>query len=187
MPTNPLPGYKREILHLTKVGVAQSQLKTAIRLWFNDGDAASIHTLACAAYEIIHVVSKKRNRTRQLIFDTLSVKEEFRSDWARKIKEHASFFKHASHDPDGTIDFDPVLSMMFMMGAVAGMKIIEVGLPAGKEESAFMVWVALHRPTWASARARQILIDRFPVEELAHFQALPKAQFFDAFMIAKQD
>src|SRR5438552_18089527 len=52
MTTKPFPGYKREILHLTKVGVAQSQLKTAIRLWFNDGDAVSIHTLACAAYEI---------------------------------------------------------------------------------------------------------------------------------------
>jgi hypothetical protein len=186
MPTKPFPGYKREILHLTKVGVAQSQLKTAIRLWFNDGDAASIHTLACAAYEIIHVVSKKRNRTKQLIFDTLSVKEEFRSDWARKIKEHASFFKHASHDPDGEIDFDPVLSMMFLMGAVAGMKIISGG-PSAKEESAFLLWIAIHQPTWAGIKVRQLVADRIPIEDLADFQALPKAQFFDAFLSAKRD
>jgi len=186
MTTKPLPGYKREILHLTKLGVAQSQLKTAIRLWFSDGDAASIHTLACAAYEIIHVVSKKRNRTKQLIFDTLSVKEESRSDWARKMKEHASFFKHASHDPDGEIDFDPVLSMMFLMSAVAGMKIISGG-PSEKEESAFMLWIALHQPTWAGVKVRQALADRIPIEDLAYFQALPKAQFFDAFLSAKRD
>jgi hypothetical protein len=186
MPTKPLPGYKRKILHLTKVGAAQSQLKTAIRLWFNDGDAASIHTLACAAYEIIHVVSKKRNRTKPLIFDTLSVKEEFRSEWAKKMKEHASFFKHASRDPDGSIDFDPVLSMMFMMNAVAGMRIIAGG-PSGKEESAFMLWVALHQPTWAGVKVRQALANRVPIEDLAYFQALPKAEFFEAFMSIKRD
>jgi hypothetical protein len=79
--------------------------------------------------------------------------------------------------------------MMFMMGAVAGMKIIDAGagLPSGDEESALMIWIALHRPTWAAARVRQILIDRIPVEELGYFRALPKAQFFDAFMIAKRD
>lgn len=183
MPTKPFPGFEREIHHFTKIGVAQSQLQTAIRLWFNDGDAASIHTLACAAYEIIHVVSKKRNRTRQLIFDTRAVKEELRSEWARRIKEHASFFKHASRDPDGEIDFDPVLSMMFMMGATAGMKLIG---SAGKEELAFMLWVAIHMPTWAGFTTRQVLADRVPVEDIAYFQALPKAEFFDAFLSAKR-
>jgi hypothetical protein len=186
MPTNPLPGYKRELLHLTKVGVARSQLKTAIRLWFNDGDPASIHTLAYAAYEIIHFVSKKRNRTKELVFDTLAVKEEDRSKWAAKIKEHANFFKHANNDPDGSIDFDPVLSMMFIMGGVAGMKVISSGR-SGPEESAFILWVTLHRPTWAAARARQLLIDRIPIEELAFFKALPKAQFFEAFLSPRRD
>src|SRR5882757_6572634 len=33
-----LPGVSPEILQLTKLDVARSQLKTAIRLWFRDGD-----------------------------------------------------------------------------------------------------------------------------------------------------
>lgn len=186
MPIDLPPGFKREILHFTKVQVAQTQLKTAIRLWFHDGDPVSIHTLAYAAYEIIHFVSKKRNRTKQLIFDTLSVKEEYRSKWAKTIKEHANFFKHANNDADGTIDFNPVLSMMFIMGAAAGLRTIEDGRP-GKEEAAFALYVALHRPTWAGVKVRQALADRVPIEDLAHFQTLPKAEFFDAYMIARQD
>jgi hypothetical protein len=47
-------------LRLTKLDVARRQLQTAITLWFTDGDPVSIHTLAFAAYEIIHVISKKQ-------------------------------------------------------------------------------------------------------------------------------
>jgi hypothetical protein len=181
-----LPGLGSEVLHLSKVDVARSQLKTAIQLWFHDGDPVSIHTLAYAAYEIIHFVSKKHNRTKQLIFDTLSVKEEYRRKWADTIKEHANFFKHANNDHNKSIDFNPVLSMMFMMGAAAGLTSIDTGRP-GKEEAALALWIALHRPTWAGVKVREALVNRVPVEELAHFQTLPKAQFFDAYMIARQD
>lgn len=34
---------------ITKLGAAHSQLTTAIAMYFQDGDLASIHTLACAA------------------------------------------------------------------------------------------------------------------------------------------
>ena len=186
-----LPG--SAVLHFTKVDVARSQLKTAIGLWFHDGDPVSIHALAYAAYEIIHFVSKtKHSRTKQLIFDTLSVKEEYRGKWAKTIKEHANFFKHANNDPDGSIDFNPVLSMMFMMGASAGLRIIDNGLAgkevlAGKEESALALWIVLHRPTWAAAKVRATLQDRYPVEDILYFQALPKAQFFDALLSAQRD
>jgi hypothetical protein len=72
---------------VTKLEAAQRQLRTAIRLWFEGGDPVSIHTLAFAAYEIAHVVSKKRNRARRdLIFDTLMIKEEHRAEWGKSIK-----------------------------------------------------------------------------------------------------
>ena len=66
----------RTKITVTKLDAARRQLRTAIRLWFNDGDLVAIHTLAFAAYEIIHVVSKKRNR----------IKNEYRSAWNKKIK-----------------------------------------------------------------------------------------------------
>jgi hypothetical protein len=84
----------RTKITVTKIDAAKRQLRTAIRLWFEDGDPVSIHALAFAAYEIAHVVSKKRNRARrELIFDTLMVKDGYRADWDKNIKKHANFFQ----------------------------------------------------------------------------------------------
>jgi hypothetical protein len=100
-----------------KLDAAHRQLRTAIRLWFEGGDPVSIHTLAFAAYEIAHVVSKKRNRARRdLIFDSLMIKDEHRAEWNKTIKDHANFFKHAKKDWDSSIKFAPILSELFMMG-----------------------------------------------------------------------
>jgi hypothetical protein len=46
-------------LRISKVDAAQRQLRTAIALWFNDGDPVATHALAFAAYEILHHVSEK--------------------------------------------------------------------------------------------------------------------------------
>src|SRR6266478_5939088 len=78
------------ILKLKKLDAAQRQLRTAITLWFHDGDPVAIHALAFAAYEVIHTVSKKRNPYRRdLLFDTLLIKDEYRKDFCIKLKEHA--------------------------------------------------------------------------------------------------
>jgi hypothetical protein len=65
-------------LRIGKLDAARRQLETAIILWFTDGDPVAIHTLAFAAYEIIHVVSKKRDPNRRdLLFDPLVIKDEY--------------------------------------------------------------------------------------------------------------
>src|SRR6266849_392075 len=107
---------------ITKLDAARRQLETAITLWFNGGDPVSIHTLACAAYEIIHVVSQARHRARDLLFDTLIVKDEYLGEWNKLIKRPANFFKHARHDPDGTIDFNPALSEGFILFSLIGLR-----------------------------------------------------------------
>jgi hypothetical protein len=124
---------------VTKLGAARRQLRTAIRLWFGEEDPVAIHTLAFAAYEIIHVVSKKRNPARRdLLFDALAVKDEYRSEFNKAIKEHASFFKHANKDWDKSVEFAPILSILFLMGAAAGIRLM--GEPQSIEETALMFW-----------------------------------------------
>jgi hypothetical protein len=106
---------------VAKLDAAKRQLRTAIRLWFEGGDPVSIHTLAFAAYEIAHVVSKKRDQFRRdLIFDSYKIKDEYRAAWNKGIKKHATFFKHAEKDWGASIEFSPILSLLFMMGAGAG-------------------------------------------------------------------
>jgi hypothetical protein len=86
-------------------------------MWFNDEDPVSVHTLAFAAYEIIHVVSKARGRSRDLLFDTAIIKDQFRSEWNIAMKRSANFFKHAKkeRDVEAYIDFAPEVSELFII------------------------------------------------------------------------
>ena len=43
---------------IAKLDAAKRQLQTAIALFFDDGDPISIHTLACAAYDVIDDVKE---------------------------------------------------------------------------------------------------------------------------------
>jgi hypothetical protein len=60
---------------------------------FTGGDPIPTHTLTFAAYEIIHVISEKRNRTDTLIFDSSIIKDEYRKDWNRHIRKRRSIFQ----------------------------------------------------------------------------------------------
>ena len=114
-------------------------------MWFHERDPISIHTLAHAAYEIIHVVSKTRNPERnELLFDSTIIKDEYRSDFVKRLKFDANFFKHARADPNGEIDYQPELGEVFLLGAVAGLTACDETLTA--EEMAFMLWTGIQNP-----------------------------------------
>jgi hypothetical protein len=168
-----------EIILVPKLEAAKRQLRTAIRLWFEGGDEVSIHTLACAAHEIIHVVSRKRNRSEPLIFDTAIIKDEFRSPFNILMKKSANFFKHANKDADDTLEFNPSLSVMFIMAAIAGLKTINE--EHSSEELAFFFWLCLHRPDWVRPAFKEMLQNRISVEGIVQIRNLEKADFIKAF------
>ena len=78
---------------ISKLDAACSQLETAIRLFSQEGDEVSIHTLACAAYEIIHTISKKRGRKKLLMFDSDLVDKRNRD----KFTVHLTRIIHEDH------------------------------------------------------------------------------------------
>ena len=77
-----VPGKSAEsMIKISKVDAAKCQLQKEITLWFKDEDPVSIHTLVFVAYEVSHSVSKKRDPNRRdLLFDTLWIKDECRSN-----------------------------------------------------------------------------------------------------------
>jgi hypothetical protein len=103
-------------IRIGKVDAARRQLRTAITLWFNDGDPVSVHTLAFAAYEVIHAISEKRDPYRRdLLFDSFNIKDEYRREWNAHIRSNANFFKHADRDGEAVIDFKPSISELFFL------------------------------------------------------------------------
>jgi hypothetical protein len=173
------------VLNVTKLDAAQRQLRTAITLWFTGGDPVSTHALAFAAYEVVHTVSKKRNKYRpDLLFDTDYIKDEYRGDWNKLLKKPAWFFKHADRDPEGEIEFNTEATWGFLLYAILGRELC--GSPSSEEESAFLWWLHLHHTEILSEDGRKFLTDRMPIEMIENLKSMPKAAFFQSYKEARE-
>jgi hypothetical protein len=160
-------------------------LQTAIQLWFQDGEPVSIHTLAYAAYEIVHVVSKQRNPGRRdLLFDSLAIADEYRREVIGKIKEPANFFKHAKTDENKILEYSPDASWAFIMYAILGVQLC--GERLNVEESAFLQWVSLQHPELLTEEGRRQVVNRLPPEEFQMVLSIPKKDFLQMYEAAQR-
>ena len=168
---------KTAIVTVSKLDAARRQLSTAINLWFGSDDPVSIHTLAHAAYEVIHVVSKKRNPGRRdLLFDSLVVEDEYRQDFNILMKGPANFFKHAKNDVDAAIEFKPILTELFFMFSILGVSLC--GEHLNKSESAFLAWIHIHKPYLLTDSGRKFLANTIPVDQMQQLKSLGKKELF---------
>jgi hypothetical protein len=140
----------------------------------------SIHALACAAYEIIHVVSKKRNPERQkLIFDSILPKDEYRGKINAFLKSPANFFKHAKNDTDATIEFMPKITELFLLFSIAGIEL--AGERLNETESAFNMWLHVNRPDLSTDHWREMFTNSLPVHRLENIKSVPRNQFLQMY------
>jgi len=98
------------------------QIDTAITLWFNEGDPVSIHTLACSAYQIVHDINQKTG-WRDLLYDSVVIKDEYRKKWVDTIKRPYNFLKHADKDASDSIEFDSSTNEVFIMFTCLGLEL----------------------------------------------------------------
>ena len=129
--------------------------------------------------EVIHFVSKSRNRSRDLLFDSELVKDEYRSDFNKLLKTQANFFKHADRDPDGSIEFDARASDGFVLFAIIGLDAI--GEPLLDGEAAFMFWRYFHNPEQLTEAGRKRFVESIPADVLTQIRSIPRDEFFDGF------
>ncbi|MDZ4064204.1 MAG: hypothetical protein U1E22_05985 [Coriobacteriia bacterium] len=96
-------------MELTKLDVATSQLETAIRLYFDDDDPVSIHTLASAASDLIRDIGRPLGHEGLTARDWALeiIKPEYRDEVRPLFVTSQNFFKHADRDPHAVIDFNP--------------------------------------------------------------------------------
>ena len=176
---------KSPIVKANKAQAAGAQLSTAIRLWFSGEDPISAHALAFSAYEVFHVISKKRDKYRRdLLFDSDWIKDDFRRPWNDLLKKEAVFFKHADRDPDDEVELDPDKTMFFILFAGVGRALAKE--PQSEEESAFLWWLQIHRPDLLTDEGRQMVTDRIPVDALDHLRGVSKSLFFKAWSEARR-
>jgi len=171
----------KDTIRIGKFDAARRQLRTAITLWFTGSDPVAVHTLAFAAYEILHHLSEKRDPTRRdLLFDTATVKDEYLKDWNQFVRKEANFFKHADRDGDSVIEFNPKITEYFILFAIAARELC--GESGTDEESTFSWWLSVNRPEILSDKGSELLAKQMPVDSLKHIRATPKHEFFELCM-----
>ncbi len=168
---------------IEKLDAACRQLNTAISLWFSNGDPVSIHTLACSAHQIVHDINKKQGG-RDLVYDSLIIKDEYRRDANKFIKQAYNFFKHADNDVYGTIEFKPYLTEFFMIFTSMGLEIL--GRQPDPIRSAFKIYYGLRNPNFLTEKGKTEWIDRISEENRKQALSMPKSKFFEYYLILRK-
>ncbi len=160
---------------LNKTEVARRQLGTAIDLWFNDGEPVAIHTLACAAHELLASLLKKQGKSA-LMFDPAYYNPGFAGEVKKALHQHYNFFKHADKDAEAGIEFPVGLTDMFLLMGIEGWRDL-----VGKREPshfAYWFWNMVHNPEIMKLRDRQSGEPMpIPSEVVREFITMPKKQF----------
>jgi hypothetical protein len=157
------------------MGAAKRQVRTAIKLWFMDEDPVSIHTLASAAHEIIHTLFKRKGLS-DLLFDIDIIKDEYRGEWAKRLKADATFFKHAQRDPEAVKEFDPSVNEYLLLFCVAGLG--KMGKPLGDIETTFLTWFGIQHPEFLF---KDIYSKVIAIDQLENMRGMKRQKYFDLY------
>jgi hypothetical protein len=166
-------------LQITKLDAARRQLSTAIRLYFHQADAVSIHTLTAAAYELLKDINRQRGGAPMYVKEALlqNIKPELQAEFARKINEAENFFKHADRDSQRLLTFRPAQTDLMIYDAcckyydLTGDTVVEFG--------AFKSWAAL---TWAKGFVAKSFPPDFTERLALSFPTDNAYSFYKAFM-----
>lgn len=159
-------------IEVTKLDVAQRQLRSALRLWFLDGDPVSIHTLLSAAHEIIHRLYRNKGLVN-LMYDSDLIKDEYRGEFARRMKKAPNFFKHAAQDSRETFIFNSGINDFLPVFLIQGL--VDMGEDLALEERSYVYWMQLFEPHVFKSTGML-----FPPDVAKNLVGVDKKEFLDA-------
>ncbi|MBI4848799.1 MAG: hypothetical protein HY808_09535 [Nitrospirae bacterium] len=163
---------------IPKLDAARRQLDTAIMLWFQEGDPIAIHTLTCAAYQIVHDINRHRNGPA-LMFDSIIVKDEYRHLIKKHLNKDYNFFKHADNDPDENLEFNSATTEYFIIFCILGLE--SLGIRNNNVRFTFSIFFAIRHPDLVGEKWTQLIKDNIPLENLNSIRHWKRRQFFERF------
>lgn len=135
-------------LQLDKLTIATMQLNTAIRLFFEDKDPISVHTLACASLEILQklINDKSKVASNQLVIhpDSIFINKKHRKEYIGIIFKNKNFFKHADRDKDAIINFNTEVNELYIFEAYRTFIIVSSIDALSIEMQTFYIWFFAH-------------------------------------------
>lgn len=160
---------------VTKLKAARNQLEEAIRLFFEERDEVSIHTLVCAALQILndHISEDEACKNNLILhYDTIYIKDEYRNLWQNHLWKARNFFKHADRDirkGNIFIEFETELNAMNIFECIRCLVIVEKDTYIRSPElEAFRCWYILNKPDIFKKSFILEMEKRFNLSELSH-------------------
>jgi hypothetical protein len=170
------------VVAVKKLEAAKRQLHTAITLWFSDGDSVSVHTLACAAHQIVHDINDRKKEAK-LLLDSSVIRDEFRKEYCDEMRKAMRFFKHADRDPDpnGTVEFVPAITDLFILFTIIGLE--RFGERHTETTAAFLLFYAIKNPHLVAKE----FSDRFNIKDFTSLPVASKREFLDQFLLVRRE
>lgn len=134
---------KPHVERITKLDAARRQLRTAVRMFFEEKDTVSTYTLAAAAEGVLAGILRRQGGTH-FIRDSDFIRPEYKKEFWRLLDRPRNFFKHADRDPDDVLEFNPeVVASALLECAILYHHCTGRAL---REGSAFAAWFGIHHP-----------------------------------------
>ncbi|WIM04712.1 MAG: hypothetical protein OHM77_08355 [Candidatus Nitricoxidivorans perseverans] len=170
-----------EVVTVKKLEAAKRQLHTAITLWFADADSVSVHTLACAAHQIVHDINGK-SKGDELLLDSSVIKDEYRKEYLGEMRRAMRFFKHADKDPDpdGTVELTPAITDLFILFTIIGLE--RFGQRHTEATTAFILFYGLKNPNLVAKE----FCKRFKIEDFTSLPIVSKRKFMEQFLLVRK-
>lgn len=170
-----------EVITVKKLEAVKRQLHTAITLWFTDTDPVSVHTLACAAHQIVHDINKQTDGN-ELLLDSSVIRGEFRNEYLNEMRKAMRFFKHADRDPDlnGTVEYSPSITELFILFSIIGLE--RFGEPFTETTTAFILFYGIKNPHLVAKE----FCNRLKIENVEALPVVTKREFFEHFILVRR-
>ena len=144
-------GKQYPIERVSKLDAAHRQLRTAIRLFFEEGDAVSIYTLTAASHEILRSLVKSKGGA-SFMKDNDFIKPGRKKEVSDFLNKPQNFFKHAGRDPNEILDFRPQGTDAWLLDCLAMYTKLSGGLKV-REFWLLAIWFTVEHPDLLNANA----------------------------------
>jgi len=150
-----------KIERIDKLDAVRRQLRTAIRLFFEEKDSVSIYTLASAVVELLRDLLRPSGRG-SFLKDSDMIRPEKKREYLEIVNRPQNFFKHADQDPDDVLEFRPETVPFVLLDCVAMYQTLTGRFL--REGFLFLMWFAAKYPEFllpgvvadAAEKVRQI-------------------------------
>lgn len=136
-----------KIERIDKLEAVRRQLRTAIRLFFEEKDSVSVYTLASAVVELLRDLLKPSGKG-SFIRDSDIIRPERKREFLEITIRPQNFFKHADRNPDELLEFRPEIVPFVLVDCVEIYRTL-TGRSL-REGYLFGVWFAMNYPELVS-------------------------------------